>query len=83
MGEQLGLYLHIPFCRSKCDYCDFYSLAGQDDLMEGYQQALLQHIGESSPLAKGHTVDTVYIGGGTPTWYGEKRLVELISELMM
>jgi len=79
MGEQLGLYLHIPFCRSKCDYCDFYSLAGQDDLMEGYQKALLQHIGESSPQAKGHTVDTVYIGGGTPTWYGEKRLLELLS----
>ena len=79
MGEQLGLYLHIPFCRSKCDYCDFYSLAGQDDRMDDYQKALLQHIGESSPLAKGHTVDTVYIGGGTPTWYGEKRLLELLS----
>ena len=37
MGNTLGLYLHIPFCRSKCDYCDFYSLAGQDDRMDDYQ----------------------------------------------
>ena len=35
----MGLYLHIPFCRSKCDYCDFYSLAGQEDRMGDYQQA--------------------------------------------
>ena len=32
MAEKLGLYVHIPFCRSKCDYCDFYSLAGKDPL---------------------------------------------------
>ena len=44
MENSLGLYLHIPFCRSKCDYCDFYSLAGQDDRMDDYQRALLQQI---------------------------------------
>lgn len=32
MADKLGIYIHIPFCRSKCDYCDFYSLAGRDDL---------------------------------------------------
>jgi len=79
MSNSLGLYLHIPFCRSKCDYCDFYSLAGQDDLMDEYQKALLQHIGESGPLAKKNVVNSVYIGGGTPTWYGEKRLLELLA----
>lgn len=79
MDNSLGLYLHIPFCRSKCDYCDFYSLAGQDDLMDGYQKALLSHIGEVAPLAGKSPVDTIYIGGGTPTWYGEKRLLELLS----
>lgn len=79
MGNTLGLYLHIPFCRSKCDYCDFYSLAGRDDRMDDYQKALLQHIAETAPHARKQVVNSVYIGGGTPTWYGEKRLLELIA----
>ena len=79
MGNTLGLYLHIPFCRSKCDYCDFYSLAGQDDRMDDYQKALLQHIAETAPRTKKQVVNSVYIGGGTPTWYGEKRLLELLG----
>lgn len=79
MSNNLGLYLHIPFCRSKCDYCDFYSLAGQDDLMDSYQRALLQNIAECGPLAKKDTVTSVYFGGGTPTWYGGKRLEELLA----
>ena len=44
MGKQLGLYIHIPFCRSKCDYCDFYSLSSRSDRMDDYQKALLAHI---------------------------------------
>ena len=79
MGSTLGLYLHIPFCRSKCDYCDFYSLAGQDDRMDDYQQALLRQIAETAPRTKKQVVNSVYIGGGTPTWYGEKRLLELLA----
>ena len=71
MENSLGLYLHIPFCRSKCDYCDFYSLAGRDDRMDDYQKALLQHIAETAPHARKQVVNSVYIGGGTPTWYGE------------
>ena len=81
MENSLGLYVHIPFCRSKCDYCDFYSLAGQDDRMNDYQRALLQQILDTAPRTKKQTVNSVYIGGGTPTWYGEKRLLELISAL--
>lgn len=79
MENSLGLYLHIPFCRSKCDYCDFYSLAGQEDRMGDYQQALLRQIADTAPRAKKQVVNSVYIGGGTPTWYGEKRLLELIG----
>ena len=79
MGETLGLYLHIPFCRSKCDYCDFYSLAGREDRMDDYQKALLRHIAESAPLTRKSVVNSVYIGGGTPSWYGEKRLCELLK----
>ena len=81
MAEKLGLYIHIPFCRSKCDYCDFYSLAGREDRMDDYQKALIAHIRETAPRARGYQVDTVYIGGGTHSFYGEKRLRELLSEL--
>lgn len=79
--DSLGLYLHIPFCRSKCDYCDFYSLAGREELMPLYQKALLRHIEECARSAKGNEVDSVYIGGGTPSWYGADRVKELLAAL--
>ena len=79
MAEKLGLYVHIPFCRSKCDYCDFYSLAGREDRMDAYQKALLAHIRETAPLAQGIPVDTIYFGGGTPSWYGARRIQELLK----
>ena len=79
--ETLGIYIHIPFCRSKCDYCDFYSLAGREDRMDAYQKALLAHIGETAPLAQGIPVDTIYFGGGTPSFYGDKRLRELLGAI--
>ena len=52
MPAPLGLYIHIPFCKSKCVYCDFYSLAGREDRMDAYQKALLAHIRETAPLAQ-------------------------------
>ena len=78
MAEKLGIYIHIPFCRSKCDYCDFYSLAGREARMDDYQKALLAHMKETAPLTRGSQVDTVYFGGGTPSYYGEKRLKGLL-----
>ena len=47
MDNTLGIYIHIPFCVSKCSYCVFYSLAGCDRLMPKYQDALVEHIRES------------------------------------
>lgn len=81
MGEKLGVYLHIPFCRAKCDYCDFYSLPERDGVMDEYCKALTAHIKEAAPLAKGWQVDTVYIGGGTPSVLGGKRLAGLLGEV--
>lgn len=79
--DKLGIYIHIPFCRSKCDYCDFYSLAGREDRMDDYQKALLAHLTETAPLAADIPVDTIYFGGGTPSFYGDKRLRELLSAI--
>ena len=77
-AHPLGLYLHIPFCRSKCAYCDFYSLSGREDRMDAYTAALERHLIEVAPQAAQHLVDTVYFGGGTPSYLGEKRLVKLL-----
>lgn len=83
VGEEktLGLYVHIPFCAKKCDYCDFYSLAGAQDRMDDYARALERQLSEFAPRADRHTVDTVYFGGGTPTLLGEKRLGRLLKTI--
>ena len=73
----LGIYVHVPFCRSKCQYCDFYSLAQGDvtkELMDRYVTALTTHIKESGARAPKYIVDSVYFGGGTPSYFGAERL---------
>ena len=65
--KTLGLYVHIPFCRQKCFYCDFPSMSGQEDLFEAYTRALLAEIAGQSKNFSAYEVDTVFIGGGTPT----------------
>lgn len=83
MGKRLGIYVHIPFCASKCSYCDFYSLAKCDQMMPAYQKALLAHIRESAAALKNYEVDTIYFGGGTPSFYGADRIVEIFNELKL
>lgn len=75
----LGLYIHIPFCRRKCAYCDFYSLAGHRGRMGDYQRALMAHLAEAAPQAAPFQVDTVYFGGGTPSFYGGQNLIQLLK----
>lgn len=79
MAEKLGIYVHIPFCKHKCDYCDFYSLAGAEGQTDRYQKALLAHMAETAPQAKGWEVDTVYFGGGTPLMLGTKALIQVLE----
>lgn len=77
----LGLYIHIPFCRQKCAYCDFYSLPRSEEKMDAYTAALLRHIEEVAPRTAAHRVDTVYFGGGTPSYLGPDRLTKLLRTL--
>ena len=79
--KHLGVYVHIPFCASKCGYCDFYSLAGCDRRMGKYQTALLRHIEESHGVMSPYYIDTIYFGGGTPSYYGADRIAELFNAL--
>lgn len=81
MGKRLGIYIHIPFCASKCGYCDFYSLPGCERKMPDYQSALLSHISESAEAMQSFEIDSIYFGGGTPSYYGAKNLVGILDEL--
>ena len=77
----VGLYVHVPFCAAKCSYCDFYSLAHREDKMDDYCAALTAHLREVAPRMAGQQVDTVYFGGGTPSYLGPKRLAALLKTI--
>ena len=78
----LGIYIHVPFCRSKCQYCDFYSVTEKDDrLMESFLDAICDHIRETGPQAPGHRVDTIYFGGGTPSFFGADGMAAILSAI--
>ena len=78
----LGIYIHIPFCRSKCQYCDFYSMPCKDDkLMDSYLDAICAHLKEAGALCPGYRVDTVYFGGGTPSYFGADALAIILTAI--
>lgn len=78
----LGIYVHIPFCRSKCQYCDFYSLAdARERLMDEYLHSICLHVKEAGPLAPGYRVDTVYFGGGTPSFFGSEGIAAIMNTI--
>lgn len=81
--KPLGIYIHIPFCRSKCQYCDFYSIGGSRErrLVDSYLQALNVHFKETGARATDYVVDTVYFGGGTPSFFGADALRRIFAEL--
>lgn len=62
-----GLYIHIPFCKSRCIYCDFYSTTHSTDLQTAYVEALRGEIGSRHDYLATNRLDSVYIGGGTPS----------------
>ena len=62
-----GLYVHVPFCLTRCGYCDFNAYAGLGHLAERYASALRREAAIAAPAWRGVRVDTVFFGGGTPT----------------
>ena len=78
----LGIYVHVPFCRSKCQYCDFYSMATKEDkLIDGYLDAICDHIKEAGELAPNYRVDSIYFGGGTPTFFGADGMAIILTTI--
>jgi len=72
-----GLYIHVPFCRSKCNYCDFYSVRPDDGVAELYIQAVLK----AAEPYRNEKIDTVYFGGGNPLLLGAENLCQLLNGL--
>jgi oxygen-independent coproporphyrinogen-3 oxidase len=78
----LSIYIHIPFCASKCPYCDFHSYAVLNSAeLDGYANALCREILSWSQKLKDKTVKTVYIGGGTPSVFGAERLIKVLAAI--
>ena len=77
MSRALGIYIHVPFCKQKCVYCDFYSLPRREDQMDAYVSALRSQLFETD--FSGCEADTVYFGGGTPSYLGPRRLTALLE----
>jgi len=77
--KELGIYIHIPFCKQKCYYCDFISFANKNEKQEQYIKAIKKEI-DTYEFEK-YNVTTIYIGGGTPSYIESKYIVELIEKL--
>ena len=75
--KNIGVYIHIPFCKQKCIYCDFLSYSNKQELQEKYIQILIQEIRVFKQENQNVRFDTIYIGGGTPS-YIESRFIKVI-----
>lgn len=76
-----GIYIHVPFCRSRCIYCDFYSVTQSERWMEAYADALCREMRERRDEGRGEIVNTLYIGGGTPSQLPPLLLSRIFAEV--
>src|SRR5262245_61822302 len=76
---QAGIYLHIPFCRSRCSYCDFATGMYESDAAEHYVAALTKEFRRWSEVKSSGSVDTIYFGGGTPSLLTTSQLNQLLE----
>lgn len=77
--NEIGIYIHIPFCKAKCNYCDFNSFADKNEFIPEYFNALKKEISSYVDRIKQYTVKTIFIGGGTPSLVEYKYICELIE----
>lgn len=77
--KELGIYVHIPFCKRKCHYCDFLSFSGATYLIDKYIKALKQEIDKTKISKSEYIVKTIYFGGGTPSFIDSKYIVEILQ----
>ena len=73
--KEVSLYIHIPFCKQRCFYCDFPTFAGKERFREEYVEALIKEIEDK---CSNYLIKTIFIGGGTPSYLEEKELEKLL-----
>lgn len=77
--NEIGVYVHIPFCKSKCSYCDFTSFSGKDELIKKYVECIKKEI--NSKADENYIVKTIYIGGGTPSYIDSSYIEEILATI--
>jgi oxygen-independent coproporphyrinogen-3 oxidase len=76
-----GLYLHIPFCRRKCPYCDFYSEEVCEATLQGYPELLKQHLAWATKQGWSESIDSIYFGGGTPSLLAPEAIADILQAI--
>ena len=79
--NKAALYVHIPFCKVKCDYCDFYSITKKEDQIPIFTECLLKEIEAYKDYANKWEFDTIFLGGGTPSLLPAKYLEQILQKL--
>lgn len=79
--KELGIYVHIPYCLSKCNYCNFNSYVGCESSQPDYLKALIQEIQNSKQKLSEYNVTSIYIGGGTPSSFLSGGIVSIIQTI--
>lgn len=79
--KNLELYVHIPFCVKKCNYCDFLSFPCDEPTQQEYVSALIREIGFYGTSMRDYEVSTIYFGGGTPSWLEELQMLRILDAL--
>src|SRR5574344_180156 len=82
MASKIGIYVHIPFCEHKCDYCNFVSFRTNDQTKEQYVYALIKEMELVKDRYKEYVVDTIYIGGGTPSCLRPKAILNIVNYII-
>ena len=78
--EELGIYIHIPFCKQKCFYCDFCSFANKNEMQGKYVETVINEIKNITHKEK-YTVTTIYLGGGTPSILNPNYIKNILQEI--
>ena len=79
--KKLGIYIHIPFCKRKCHYCDFISFSDKMDLIDDYIETIKKEISNYKINQEDYLIETIYFGGGTPSYIESKYIIGILEEL--
>lgn len=79
MSRKIGIYIHVPFCESKCPYCDFFSVPCDEETMDKFVAKVCEDVRKWSRINR--KADTLYFGGGTPSLLGTKRIEKIINSV--